>query len=630
MSDKKNIEFQPNDFELVHSTAKIFDTKLDTKPTTFFKDALRRFCKNKSSVAAAIILAILCLLSILVPLFSPYDIDQVRTGEKCLEPKLFEAGTGFWDGTRSKEHIVYDKDNQVPAVSEKYSIEALQRALIKLEVNPEPELVDMANPYGQGGLVVAATTTKVPGNDVYMTSKKIAINSKDGYKLKVVFDDEDNLTEGHPGEYRVYLKYGEEESDVIVLRDFCRDYSELNVDLSAALKEAGKDSLNAQLVFDVKASADSLQYLLIESCELTAAESAANLEQLAEVSFTDATDMINNADKNSMGYWSCNGRKGIHNSKVYYCDYTIDTYMLVYGDADLVRYSATELQSWIDKGWCSYDYKVGPESFKRLTDECPIDSVESQEIMGVTKKLSSIMGRGWNYRKLGYDKMPKFLFGTDAFGTDQLTRAFSGLLTSLILGVAVTAVCLAIGIVWGAISGYYGGTADLLMERVKELIGAIPWLVVMTLFLLHFGNSLGVFMVAMCVTDWIGPAGTTRIQFYRFKGREYVLASRTLGAKDGRLIFKHILPNGIGTIITRSALMVAGVIRTEASMAFLGLGLQGSHSFGVMLAQNQQYIGVYPFLVIFPGVIMALIMIALNLFGNGLRDAFNPSLKGSE
>ena len=109
-----------------------------------------------------------------------------------------------------------------------------------------------------------------------------------------------------------------------------------------------------------------------------------------------------------------------------------------------------------------------------------------------------------------------------------------------------------------------------------------------------------------------------------------MLASRTLGAKDSRLIFKHILPNGLGTIITRSVLMVAGVIRTEASLAYLNLGLQGSHSFGVMLAENQQYLGVYPFLVVFPAVIMALIMISLNLFGNGLRDAFNPALKGSE
>ena len=336
MTDNRNIEFQPNDFELVQSTAKIFDTKLDTKPTTFFRDALRRFAKNKSSVAAAIILAILVALSLLVPLLSPYNIDQVRTGEKFLEPKLFEAGTGFWDGTRSKTHIVYDADNQVPAVSEKYSVDALKRALVSLTVNPEPELVDMANPYGTGGVVVVATDARVVGNDVYLSSKKLAFNSKDEYRIDVVFSDEENVAESKLGEYRVYLKYGEGENDIVMIRDFSRDYSELSVNLSELLKKAGKDSVNAQIVFDVKASAEALQYVLVESCVLSAKDSAPNLEQLAEVSFSDATEMVNNADKNSVGYWSCSGRKGIHNSEIYYCDYVLDTYMLVYGDADLV------------------------------------------------------------------------------------------------------------------------------------------------------------------------------------------------------------------------------------------------------------------------------------------------------
>ena len=96
------------------------------------------------------------------------------------------------------------------------------------------------------------------------------------------------------------------------------------------------------------------------------------------------------------------------------------------------------------------------------------------------------------------------------------------------------------------------------------------------------------------------------------------------------MIFKHILPNGIGTIITNCVLDIAGVIGLEAQLAYLNLGLQGSHSFGVMLSENQANLSVYPFTIIVPSVVMALIMIALNLFGNGLRDAFNPSLKGSD
>ena len=628
--EKRNIEFKPNDFELVNATAKIFDTKLDTKPTTFLKDAFRRFCKNKSSVAASIILGILMLLSIIVPIVSPHDIDTAKTPEKFLAPKLFEAGTGIWDGTREKTHIVYDTVNEVPALSEKYSVENLKASLVSLTVYPEPELVDSANPYGLGGVVVLATDSKVPGRDVYMNSKRLSFNVKDKYRLHVVFSDEEGVADSRLGEYRVYLKYGDTDADVLVLRDFSRDYSELDVDLSAALEAAGLSSVNAQIYFDVKSAADAYQYVLIERCSLSAAESASNLELLEEVSFEDATAMVNNADVSSQGYWSCTGRKGIHNSKLYYCDYVIDTYMQVYGNGDLVRYSATELQGWIDKGWCSYDSKVGPESFQRLSDDCPIDEVVSQEITGVTKKLSAITAKGWSYRALGYKEMPKYLFGTDANGHDLLKKLFSGLLTSLIIAILVAGVCFVIGIVWGSISGYYGGTTDLLMERFLELIGSIPFSVVVTLCILHFGNNLGVFIFAISAVYWIGTAHLARVQFYRFKGREYVLASRTLGAKDKRLIFKHILPNGMGTIITASVFDIMGVISTEAWLAYIGLGLQGSRSFGVMLSQNQAYLNVYPYVIIVPSVVMALLMIAFNLFGNGLRDAFNPSLKGSD
>ena len=152
----------------------------------------------------------------------------------------------------------------------------------------------------------------------------------------------------------------------------------------------------------------------------------------------------------------------------------------------------------------------------------------------------------------------------------------------------------------------------------------------MTLCILHLGNNFFTFVLALCMTGWIGTAARTRTQFYRFKGREYVLASRTLGSSDIRLIFKHILPNAMGTIITASVLMITSGIYSEATLAYLNLGLQGLQSFGVMMSNNQQYLAVYPNLVIFPAAVMALMMISFNLFGNGLRDALNPALKGSE
>ena len=628
--EEKSVQFRADDFQLIQQDIRIMDTKLDTKPTTFFRDAVRRFRKNKSSVVAAIILAILILLAILVPMLSPHNITNVSTTEGFLAPKLFEAGTGFWDGTRSKTRIVYDTVNEVPALSDRYSPAAIKQSLISLTVDQDPTYIDAASAYGSGGVIVFATDAAVEGKDAFLQSKTAVFTRTGGYRLDVVFSDEEGVADSRLGEYSVYLRYGEGPEERIVIRDFCRDYSPISFDISAALEERGLGTVKGLIVFDLRGTGDSLRYILLESVILSAGEKADNLEELAEISFDDATFMVNNGDSASLGYWSCFGRKGIHNSELFYCDYVIDTYMLVYGNADMITYSATELKDWIDKGWCQYDHKVGPESFVKLSDECPVDEVDSQTVLSVTKKLSSITGRSWNYRKLGYDKMPKFILGTDVSGFDLFKRAFAGLRTSLILGVCTAAFCFTFGLLWGSVSGYFGGNVDLFMERFCDILGGVPWIVVMTLCILHLGNNFFTFFLALCLTGWMSTAARTRTQFYRFKGREYVLASRTLGASDMRLIRKHILPNSMGTIITSSVLMIPNVIFSEATLAYLNLGLQGKQSFGVMMSSNQQYLAIYPNLVIFPAIVMALMMISFNLFGNGLRDAFNPSLKGSE
>ena len=168
------------------------------------------------------------------------------------------------------------------------------------------------------------------------------------------------------------------------------------------------------------------------------------------------------------------------------------------------------------------------------------------------------------------------------------------------------------------------------MERITDIIGGVPWIVMMTLIILLLGNNIVTFGIALVMTGWISTATRTRMQFYRFKGREYILASRTLGASDARLIFRHILPNGLGTIVTGSVLMIPGCIFSEATISYLGLGLQGVDSFGVLLSDNQHYLSSRPLLVIIPAIIISLLMISFNLFGNGLRDALNPTLKGGE
>lgn len=242
---------------------------------------------------------------------------------------------------------------------------------------------------------------------------------------------------------------------------------------------------------------------------------------------------------------------------------------------------------------------------------------------------------------------PYYIFGANQSGQDIYLRLALGARFSLLLGVGVSIVNFLIGLFWGAISGYYGGNVDLIMERVTDIIGNIPTIIIMTIAQIQFTsnadleNSLGssgvlilAILLAFVYNGWIGVASTTRMQFYRFKGQEYVLASRTLGAPDRRLIFKHILPNAAGTLVTSSVLMVPGVIFSESSLSYLGIidfSSSGICSIGVLLNEGQSAsLAQNPHVLLFPAAVISLLMISFNLFGNGLRDAFNTSLKGSE
>ena len=204
------------------------------------------------------------------------------------------------------------------------------------------------------------------------------------------------------------------------------------------------------------------------------------------------------------------------------------------------------------------------------------------------------------------------------------------------LSVIVSAINFLIGTIYGAIEGYYGGKLDLVMERIADVLYSIPYMVMFSLLQLRWGKEIGVvgaLLLAFVLTGWISVASTVRTQFYRFKGQEYVLAARTLGASDARLIARCILPNALGTIITACILMVPSVIFTESSLSYLGvLNLDSSTltSVGTMLSNAQTALSTYPHAILFPALFISLMMISFNLFGNGLRDALNPTLRGAE
>ena len=174
------------------------------------------------------------------------------------------------------------------------------------------------------------------------------------------------------------------------------------------------------------------------------------------------------------------------------------------------------------------------------------------------------------------------------------------------------------------------------MDRFTDILARIPFMVVATLFQLHLAKTVGPvisLLFAFVLTGWIGMSSTVRMQFYRFKGQEYVLASRVLGASDWRIMFRHIFPNSLGTIVTSSVLVIPGVIFSESSLTYLGIvNLDSSTmtSVGTMLANGRTFLQDYPHVIFFPALFISLLMISFNLFGNGLRDAFNPSLRGAD
>ena len=240
------------------------------------------------------------------------------------------------------------------------------------------------------------------------------------------------------------------------------------------------------------------------------------------------------------------------------------------------------------------------------------------------------------YFQYRYGFEPAFAFGTNSLGQDIFTRLASGARFSLLFAVGISMINLIIGSIYGAIEGYYGGVADLIMERISDILVEVPFMVVATLFQLHLARKVGPvwsLLFAFVVTGWIGMASRVRMQFYRFKGREYVLAARTLGASDGRLMFKHIFPNSLGTLITSCVLVIPGVIFSESSLTYLGIiNLDSSTmtSVGTMLANGKDYLSTFPHIIFFPALFIALLEISFNLFGNGLRDAFNPALRGAD
>jgi len=222
----------------------------------------------------------------------------------------------------------------------------------------------------------------------------------------------------------------------------------------------------------------------------------------------------------------------------------------------------------------------------------------------------------------------KFALGADAVGRDVLTRIIYGSRISLTIGLTATAISLVVGVLLGLFSGYFGGWMDSLIMRIADVQLSFPFILLALLIMVIFGGGLSKLVLVLGLTGWVSYARLVRSQVLTVRELDYVTAARSLGARDGAIIFRHVLPNVISSVIVLSTLQVATNILLEAGLTFLGLGVDPSiPSWGGMLADGRTYVTNAWWVATFPGFAIMFTVLGVNLLGDWLRDELDPQLR---
>jgi oligopeptide transport system permease protein len=221
-----------------------------------------------------------------------------------------------------------------------------------------------------------------------------------------------------------------------------------------------------------------------------------------------------------------------------------------------------------------------------------------------------------------------YLLGTDYHGRDMLARIIYGSQISIAVGIVGTLTSVLLGIVVGAVAGYFGGRIDYLITRVIDVMYGLPYMLIVIIFMAIFGRNIVNLFVALSLVSWLTTARVVRGQVISLKQSEFVEAARSVGAGAGRIIFRHLLPNTLGIIIVYSTLRVPSFIMQEAFLSFLGLGLSAPFaSWGTLVGDAIEGMNLFPWQLFFPALAMTLFLFAMNFLGDGLRDAFDPQSK---
>ncbi|MGY0693362.1 ABC transporter permease [Virgibacillus sp. FSP13] len=216
-------------------------------------------------------------------------------------------------------------------------------------------------------------------------------------------------------------------------------------------------------------------------------------------------------------------------------------------------------------------------------------------------------------------------FGTDNLGRDVFARTWYGAKISLFIGLMAALIDLVVGIIWGAVAGFFGGKVDEYMMRIADILYGVPYLLVVILLMVIMPQGLWTLIIAMTITGWINMARIVRGQVMQLRSEEYVMASQSLGASNSRLLFRHLVPNTMGPVLVTLTLTIPNAIFTEAFLSYLGLGVPAPlASWGTMSSDALPALQYYPYQLFFPAFFICLTMLAFNVIGDGMRDALDP------